>query len=92
MVRNSIIRSRAEPPELASELAYKEWLRKYRSDDFNNEFVTKIRQNEKLHVIWDETPADAEQQHRYTRADTNELDMVAVSGSPALLRSLRTCV
>ena len=53
--------------------AYKEWLRTCMPGDYENEFVTGIRANEKLHVLWDSTPGSASLTHIYTTA-SNSLD------------------
>lgn len=52
---------------------YKEWLKNLRSNDYENEFETKIRKNENYHAMWQKITSESQKTHKYTRQN-NEPD------------------
>ena len=64
--------------------SYEEYLREKMPDDYNNEFVTLERKNERYHKMWDELAAESELTHKYTDPETNGiLDIAAIAAEAA---------
>jgi hypothetical protein len=66
-------------------VGYEAYLREMMPDDYNHEFVTFERKNERYHAMWDTLTAESELTHKYTDPETNRiLDVDAIAADSSI--------